>query len=442
MADTTSPDGTEPRGIAAVGVRGYKSLYEQQSIEIRPLTIIAGVNSSGKSSLLQPLLLMKQTLEAPFDPGPLLLDGPHVSITSLDQVLSTGGPGVERATSFEVFLAVQDSGSVTVSYGRGEPGELKIIKMETRLPFISGRIVLVEGAPVDISKLSIEVAADLRFEKLLPAPVVIRDRCFLGVGSGRLRRGEMVRAEFGFAERAAAELARIMHIPALRGTPARAYPVVGASGSFEGPFDRYTAGVISAWQTRGDEEKLSALRRDLVWLALTSDVRARKLDDTRVELLVGRMPPAIRSNSGDLVNIADVGFGVSQTLPVVVALLVAEPGQLVYLEQPEIHLHPRAQVAFSALLARAATRGVRVVVETHSSLLIRGIQTAVAEGELNPSDVILHWCGRDAETGDTNVTTGELDEAGAFGDWPEDFDDVNLDAEERYLDAAARRVVE
>ena len=55
-----------------------------------------------------------------------------------------------------------------------------------------------------------------------------------------------------------------------------------------------------------------------------------------------------------MVNIADVGFGVSQVLPVLVALIVAEPGQLVYLEQPELHLHPRAQVALARVLADAA----------------------------------------------------------------------------------------
>ena len=310
-------------GIAAVGIRGYKSIYQHQEIEIRPLTVLAGVNSAGKSSILQPLLLMKQTLEAPFDPGPLLLDGPHVSITSLG------------------------------------PSE--------------------------------------------------------------------------FASRA---IARIIHLPAHRGDPARTYATVAVADRYPGPFPVYTAGVVAAWQNRGETAKLEQLRADLAELRLTADIEARRLDDARVELLVGRLPG---TSTGDLVNIADVGFGVSQTLPVVVALLAARPGQLVYLEQPEIHLHPRAQVAFVALLRRAAERGVRVIVETHSSLLLRGSQTAVAEGALPTDDVVLHWFTRDETTGHTKVTTGTLDETGGFGDWPEDFDEINLEAEARYLDAAARR---
>jgi predicted ATPase len=87
----------------------------------------------------------------------------------------------------------------------------------------------------------------------------------------------------------------------------------------------------------------------------------------------------------------------------------------------------------------ALRRGARIVVETHSALFIRSIQTLVAQGELQPSDVALHWFTRDPQTGDTQISTGELDEAGAFGDWPEDFDEVQLAAETAYLDAAANR---
>jgi len=143
-----------------------------------------------------------------------------------------------------------------------------------------------------------------------------------------------------------------------------------------------------------------------------------------------------------MVSIADVGFGVSQVLPVLVALRAAKPGQLVYLEEPELHLHPRAQYALAEPLADAATRGVRVVAETHSSLLLQAVQALVAEGKLDPSDVKLHWFRRQETgrgAGATEAVTADLDESGAFGDWPEDFADVALMAESRYLDAAESR---
>jgi hypothetical protein len=85
-----------PAAIAKVIVAGYKSLKDAAEVEIRPLTLLAGANSSGKSSVMQPLLLMKQTLEAPHDPGGLKLDGPHVKLTDAEQMFWRGGHRRDR----------------------------------------------------------------------------------------------------------------------------------------------------------------------------------------------------------------------------------------------------------------------------------------------------------------------------------------------------------
>ena len=231
----------------------------------------------------------------------------------------------------------------------------------------------------------------------------------------------------------------VFHIPGLRGSPQRSYPLLAVADNFPGTFDPYTASVISAAQTRKDDGFLLQLYIDLNELGLTNSVSAHALDDTRVELKVGRLTKPHKGKP-DMVSIADVGFGVSQTLPVVVALLTAKPGQLVYIEQPEIHLHPRAQHAMAGLIVRAANRGVRCVIETHSSILLLGIQSRVAKGEIDPKIALLHWFDRD-DNGDTHVTTREFTEAGQFGDWPADFADVSLHAQQEYLDAAAAKLL-
>jgi predicted ATPase len=167
----------------------------------------------------------------------------------------------------------------------------------------------------------------------------------------------------------------------------------------------------------------SSLKRLNIWLiklGLTNTVSAMQIDDTRVEISVGRMPVyegnAI-NDSDDQVSIADVGYGVSQTLPVLVALIAAKPGQIVYIEQPEIHLHPKAQIAMAEVLAESARLGIRVIVETHSALLLRGIQTIIAKNEIiRPRDVKLHWFERDRRTGNTMVKSADLNNAGSFGD--------------------------
>src|SRR5262249_4230340 len=136
-------------------------------------------------------------------------------------------------------------------------------------------------------------------------------------------------------------LLSILHVPGLRGNPGRSYPVAAVGAKFPGTFESYTASVISRWEYEGSTGTLGRLFADLGNLGLTWKVTARKINDVQVELLVGRLPRPSRESSRDLISIADVGFGISQTLPVLVALHTASPGQLVYVEQPELHLHPR-----------------------------------------------------------------------------------------------------
>src|SRR5437879_7487918 len=88
-----------PPAITSLSIAGFKSIVDEQTIEVRPLTLLAGANSSGKSSMMQPLLLLKQTLEASYNPGSLLLNGPNVRFTSADQLLSRLG----RRHSSDIF---------------------------------------------------------------------------------------------------------------------------------------------------------------------------------------------------------------------------------------------------------------------------------------------------------------------------------------------------
>ena len=94
-------------GITKIAVKGFKSIAEECEIDIRPLTILAGVNSSGKSSIMQPLLMLKQTLEALYDPGPLLIDGPNVQFTEASQFLSALSDG-KVTDHFQIGIAVND----------------------------------------------------------------------------------------------------------------------------------------------------------------------------------------------------------------------------------------------------------------------------------------------------------------------------------------------
>jgi hypothetical protein len=428
----------EPGGLTRITVRDYKSISKEQSIEIRPLTVLAGANSSGKSSIMQPILLMKQTLEASFDPGALLLDGPNLKFTSADQFLSHTGKG-KGARTFSVGLEAGGASRLEVDFTK-EPGKALEV---TRTNYATTGEQLELRPDTNSNQIKNQLINDDElFSSYYKSRswTVVRDRCFLRatVISSDERRAPFRSDHLPFVgENANIEwqIAETIHLPGLRGNPLRSYPVSAVGTSFPGTFERYAASVIAHWQAERETEPLEKLFSDLKTLGLTWKVTAKPINETQIELQVGRLPQAARGGARDWVNIADVGVGVSQTLPVLVALLVARPGQLVYLEQPEIHLHPRAQTALAQVVADAARRGVRVVLETHSELLLLGIQTLVAEGRFPAGDVKLHWFQR-SEAGVTKVISADLDENGTFGDWPEDFADVTLNAQRRFLDAA------
>ena len=429
-------------GITGVSVAGFKSLAKESRIEIRPLTILAGANSSGKSSILQPLLLMKQTLEASYDPGPLLLNGPNAKFTSVNQFISRSQDNLDVR---QFSLEMQDLApgvSIRNVFRLTKDEDFRIQEMTIRQDGERLRLASSQKSSSLKDALSRFVDEDVQWPEGSRL-TVSRDRCFLNVeyeGADFRGKLDVLQVRAFLVPRLISELANrtlqsMIHVPAFRGNPERVYPRTASGPDFPGTFENYVATIIALW----DEDE--PLRRDLETmlsdLGLTWKVSAKAVDDTQIELQVGRLARPEPAN--DLVNVADVGFGVSQVLPVLVALLVAKPGQLVHVEQPELHLHPRAQCALARILAQGARRGVRLVVETHSSLLLLQLQTLVAEGHLASDLVKLHWFSRRPEDGTTEIHSADLDDNGAFGDWPEDFGDVELKAEGAYLDAVEER---
>ena len=116
----------------------------------------------------------------------------------------------------------------------------------------------------------------------------------------------------------------------------------------------------------------------------------------------------------------NVGFGLSYTLPVIIALL-SHPGALCLIENPESHLHPRGQTKLAELAARAAKSGVQVFVETHSDHFMDGVRIAVRDGLIEPSDAAFHYFERDGNR--SVVSSPQVDKDGRLSDWPKGFFD-------------------
>jgi predicted ATPase len=452
----------EQQGITKITVQGFKSLSDKAEVEIRPLTILAGANSSGKSSIMQPLLLMKQTLEAEYDTQALLLNGSMANFTNTAQFMNHQASKYFNAPPefivqvgydldiFAVGLEIDKSYSFDLVYASNNNSPA--LPLWNAYNFTGGISRIGLGLThEDLAELVGVELEELR--KNLEQTLGKKINWEVGLSKGFLHislfseNGKL--ADFsdidlrilplGSLKR---QILEMIYIAGFRGHPQRDYPLISSDFiRFQGRFENYTASVIHYWQnsdTDEDKQNLVILGEQLKELSLAPYIVAQPINDVQIEVRVGR---TMQSGEDDTVSIADVGFGVSQVLPVLVALLVAEAGQLVYIEQPELHLHPRAQVKLAQILADAANRGVRLVVETHSSLLLLGLQTLIAEGKLKNTDMILHWFERDDE-GRTKITPETPDENGAYGDWPQDFGDIRLETQSRYLEAVEKRLAE
>ena len=447
--------------ITGLTVEGYKSFGKKQHLEIRPLTLLAGANSSGKSSVLQPLLLLKQTLEAPLDPGPLKIDGPNVAFSWNKEMFTrtrNGGNQSRLKIGLE-YLHEADF--------HGQSG-IDITQRTLELEFQQPRYGPMEIAKESISEVCLqngqEKVNQLTFtgmeaphpvienyawlEPTLKSELVTRmeqpsmkvwiepSRCFLDLKLV-VMNGDYVSwvRDVSFNHQLGHLLTNILHVPGLRDPESvRTYPLMPVGERYPGPLHSYLASIIHHWEPSSG--KLDALEQDLRALRLAKGVSIGKVDDTSLQILVGRYLPDDVEELPDRVNLADVGLGLSQVMPVLAALRVAQSHHLVVMEQPELHLHPRGVHRLAEVIVDAVNRGIRIIMETHSELLLLGVQTMVANGRLDPKHVGLNWFSLDKQ-GHSVIHQAELEQDGSFGDWPVDFLDVEWSAQRQYLDAAS-----
>lgn len=166
---------------------------------------------------------------------------------------------------------------------------------------------------------------------------------------------------------------------------------------------------------------------------LASEVRTRDLGRPGIEL--GLTDPQT-SESRDLTS---VGVGVSQLLPVIVLCLLAQPGELVLLEQPELHLHPAPQQVLGDFLLGVAESGRQLLVETHSEYLVNRLRLRIAQDEFDETgDLVQIWYARRDE-GNTEFGSLQANRFGSFEEWPEGFFDQAPREAEEILRAAAEK---
>ena len=203
----------------------------------------------------------------------------------------------------------------------------------------------------------------------------------------------------------------------LRERPQREYRWSGAGPEGVGLSGEYAIDALLAGTGQEPAEELQNRIGDcLKALGLVESFSVRELAEGK-----GLYETVLtRADGGPETTLVDVGFGVSQVLPVLVLLHYVPPYSIVLMEQPELHLHPSVQNGLGdVMLEVAKKRHVQIVIESHSEHLLRRLQRRVAEGEADVRDLKLYFVR--SEEGEAKLDPLRLNEWGGIENWPEHF---------------------
>ncbi|ENW27869.1 AAA family ATPase [Acinetobacter lwoffii] len=428
-----------------ISVENYKSISEKMSININGMTIIAGANSSGKSSFMQPFMILKQTLENNSDGQALIINGENANLTESQQIFCKKNKGKKSfSLSWENFnkkKEVIESSKIEFGYTSKEGF--------TALEASNNDITIKKGMSLEELEMVLEplkekegflkeIFQSMKSENKL-IPRLKTEKSFLCVEMVPEKFLKKRQHIFSFGITPAGNIQdfveKLIHIPGIRSNPERQYKIERYNKKYQGRFDKYTASIIYNWGEK-ENKKLEELISIIKELGLASNITAKKINEAHISLHISRH---LKSNRTDTVDLSDVGFGLSQVLPILIAVIEANKDNIIYIEQPEIHLHPLAQYKLANILCRYVKKGKKIIIETHSSIFIRGLQTEVAKKNISSNEFSLNWFSQN-ETGETSIFESEIDEFGAFGDWPADFDDIYLEADTNYLNAVEERL--
>jgi predicted ATPase len=425
----------------------FKAWRDTGDIRLAPLTVLFGANSAGKTSIPQLLLLMKQTAASPDRQRALQLGDSRTLVDLGVYADIVHAHEVEHALSFELDWAPAERVSVTdpisgVTYG-GDRVSFKVeIEADARQQPIVRRFHYALEA-MDREALRVEmrrINGQKKFELSATPYQLLRH-------AGRPWPLPEPQRFYGFPDEATAyyqntaftadfvlslerQLNSLHYVGPLRDYPSRLYlwsgevpEHVGVRG--EKAIEAILAARGRAFNFRPKERKRSldelvAERLQVMGLIHAFEVKQLGKHRKEYEVLVrtgARMPE---------VKLTDVGFGVSQVLPVIVECFYVQPNSVVLFEQPEIHLHPRVQAELADLFIDAVTaredgleRNCQFIVESHSEHFLRRLQRRIAEKRLTVDDAALYFVSTQEDH--ATLEPLDLDMFGEIRNWPENF---------------------
>ena len=438
-----------------IRIQNFKSFYDSKWIQLRPLTILLGPNNAGKTSFFLPLLALKQTIDSPNEEIGFKTKGPYVDLglyrdivhrhvlskpmkfslklltergrkrpKSLEPVgsyppgevtfeFSNSSTGYPELRSFEVrdiydrlFLKRTrlEKGKFGLRYKVKRPEEhtpllnrfLKAIKEQDPYYFLFDDDFIVEVLKREVYTEGTRSADRKLNEVTIPA--------YVAKYSAAVRIVLMATWSF---------LDRILFLGPLRQAPQRYYESNEEATSYVGPRGEHTANVLL--HRFGNTAASKNLKKWLGMFDLASDFKAESQRRDSKMFTV-----QLKTGTARFVNVADMGFGCSQLLPLIVQGLIAKKNTLIIAEQPEIHLNPKLQTTVGDLLVHFVKEGKQVLLETHSEHIILRLRTLVAEGRIKPDQVALYFVEKKGSA--SKMRAIQIDAKGRMkGKWPKDF---------------------
>ena len=453
--------------IKSLRLLNFKAFEDTGILELKPITVLAGPNSGGKSSILQSLLLLKQTLDSPANIG-LDLDGDYLQFSRFNE-LTFGKPSLRGSkVTYEFDVETPMPRDVVPRYFSEItlPEEPKIVSLNSKVKLTFRYKRLEEENSVVLGRFEVrsrvhgvegpQLTGTLRNRKY---HIAMKGRGIELPEAFKKRRVETVACRHfmphflvferdednhhrGHAplnpiftnpiRKVEEELEdNLAYLGPLRERPRRAYLHSGNPMTEIGASGQYAAQIlwlekddkISYLPALGQDPKettlMEAVNEAFLGLGMFQRADVRSAKSIVYQILFPLGDPKTKK----AVTIADVGFGVSQMLPVLVLGLRSHESSILLLEQPEIHLHPRLQANLADFLLTLAEQKLRLIVETHSDHFINRLRRRIAE---DPTDelrnkVSILFVHPPHDGQGAKVEPLRVDRFGVIENWPPNF---------------------
>lgn len=435
--------------LTRLSLQNFKAWDRLPDAGFGSITGLFGTNSSGKTSILDFFLLLKQTIESPDRRQTIEFggDSSYVQLGSFQDVIHAHD--VERVLKFQVGTNLRKQLDVKGTEGQS-PGvvlsgdtltfEAEIAQTKARRLFVQQMAYSFGGHRFRLRKQEADrYDYKLTSEKLpgtankfsilrppgrawaLPEPDKFH-------GFPEQIRTYYLNVGFLFDIQLAFENAfsNIYYLGPLRSYPKRQYTWTGARpGDMGRAGERFVDALLASRETgelisRGKGKRRFSLEQYVAyWLKELSLVYDFQISEIAEGSNIYQVRVQKTPNSSP-VAVTDVGFGVSQILPVLTLCYYVPRGSTVIIEQPEIHLHPSVQAGLADVLIDAVrVRNIQIVLESHSEYLLRRLQRRIAEGAVSNREINLYFTSN--SRGSSQLTPLDVDIFGSIQNWPQGF---------------------